>query len=193
MRNLRQRGGVVLASCAALLAVPLHPAAAQGGVHKEENPVEFRDSGTCTGPRGAFQIAIRGNGEEVLKIHERGAGTPLPFSDVHVTLRTTYTNPATGLSWTSLDVFHEHDVKVLEVNGDIVTMQVLRSFKFIVYDPSGEIDSYDRGMSAFVIDIDTQGTANPEDDKGTFVEELFSAGPRHVRDFCEDAIRFTLR
>lgn len=193
MSTLRQRSGLVAAGCVAVIAGLASPAAAaEGGVTIIEDTFEFSDVGSCDGPDGAFEIVVEGSGVEVVKFHARGPNAPLPFFDILQTTETTYTNPETRLSWSSLNVFHEHDVKVLEVDGDIVTMKVMGSFRFTVYDPSGAVDSYNRGATAFVIDIDTQGTADPEDDVGTFVEEIFSVGPRTAREFCEDAIRFTL-
>ena len=193
MNKLQQRRGLVVAGCATVIAGLASPAAgAQGGVTIIDDTFEFSDVDFCDGPDGTFEIDIAGSGVEVVKFHTRGPNAPLPYFDVLQTTETTYTNPETGLSWSSLNEFHEHDVKVLEVNGDVVTMKVMGSFKFTVFEPSGAVDSYNRGATAFVIDIDTQGTADPADDVGTFVEELFSVGPRTAREFCEDAIRFTL-
>ena len=167
------------------------PAADAALVDSFTEPVQDSFTATCEGPDGEFDIDGTVTGTETLKFRTRGDGA-YPYFDAHRTVLQTLTNPDTGRSWTALDENHEHDVKILSQTGNILQVQVQYSFRFTVFDEAGDVDSYNRGSSTFVIEVDTQGTPTYEDDEGFFVEELRSSGPRTTRDFCEDALRFTV-
>lgn len=104
----------------------------------------------------------------------------------------TYVNLQTGRSWSGVTDFFEHDTRILEREGDVMTLLVTSASRFRVYDEDGELDSFRAGVFTFTLLIDTKGTATPEDDEVDFGEVVKDVAHNTVGDFCEDALRFTV-
>ena len=63
---------------------------------------------------------------------------------------------------------------------------------FEVIAPDGSVAARQDVRVEFTIQIDTQGTADPADDTETFLEVTKRAGRDNVRDFCVDALEYTV-
>ena len=86
---------------------------------------------------------------------------------------------------------HEHDTSLLAVDGDVFTVNTVLHYRSVYNDEQGVPFDRASGMWREVLEIDTQGTADPTDDEGSFLEFLGSHGSPGP-DFCEDALRFTV-
>jgi hypothetical protein len=181
----RTRTITTLAATGALLALagPAHAAIVDQGVDEFSGP-----TGTvqCDG----FSVSGTESGRVEYTLKERRPGGPVFWSG-HASIDFTYTNDTTGRYWTEEVTFYEHDTKVLSQQDDVIEMLVTSAFRADVFDEAGEWDSFNRGMSQWVITIDSRGTTELEDDVVEFSYPVRLHGAFNVGDFCEDAVRFT--
>lgn len=190
-----RRSALVSAGALALLAMAGAPAdaavVARGVDVIDETFTNTCDGGTPDDPGDDLAIIEHTTGTVAYRFATRQG--ELVFGTFRGNLAATLTNPDTGRSWSSTDRFLERDVRVLAVDGDVVTMLVRTVFQFTVFDEDGNRDSANRGLREFTLFIDTNGTpGDPSDDESEFGELLRDYGPRGVGDFCVDAERFTV-
>jgi hypothetical protein len=104
----------------------------------------------------------------------------------------TFTNVQTGLSWSGHSMSSDKDQRILAVQGNLQTY--LRGFTghFDVFAPDGSIAARQDIRVEFTFQIDTKGSADPEDDTFTFLELTKRVGRDEVRDFCVDALDYTV-
>jgi hypothetical protein len=129
--------------------------------------------------------------DQVYTLKRRAAGTDQYFFSAVLRIAETNTNPDTGRSWTVSTVIREHDTNVLDVDEDVFTVRTMIHFRSTYNDEAGEPFDRSSGTARQKLQVDTQGTLDPEDDEGSFLEFDFfhgSPGP----DFCEDARNFTV-
>ena len=79
----------------------------------------------------------------------------------------------------------------MSVVGDLFTVNTVINFRSVYNDEAGVPFDRSSGMARQVLEIDTQGTPDPEDDEGSFLEFVGSHGSPGP-DFCEDALRETV-
>ncbi|MBA2465037.1 MAG: hypothetical protein H0V42_08700 [Nocardioidaceae bacterium] len=181
---------LLVTTTAAISAVLLGGQPAEAGTVEDVSDT-FHDvfSNTCDGPEGAFEVVSDISGSFHYRLRRHGPDSNLYFAE-HGSQTETHSNPATGRSWTAERTWHEHDTKILTVDGDLFTVRVQYDSRFVVFDETGATDSTNRGVSTFVLAVDTQGTPDPADDESDFVELIKSVGQNDVGDFCDDAVRF---
>lgn len=104
----------------------------------------------------------------------------------------TYTNVQTGLSWTGHLVSQGKDQRILEVDGTEQTYLASFTGHFEVFAPDGTIAARQDIHGEYSFQIDTLGTSDPDDDTWTFLELTKQVGRDQVRDFCTDALEYTV-
>lgn len=143
------------------------------------------------GPIDCGEFTVSGAGEGRVEDTLKQRGPTGAFWSYQGVVDFTYTNDQTQRSWTSRDTFHEHEMRVLSRDGDMIEMLVTAAQRSEVFDENGELDSANRGMAQWVWSIDTQGTPQRDDDDVDYAYPVRNHGSYKVGDFCEDAVRFT--
>ena len=162
-----------------------------GGAPVDETYV----AATCEGPDGAeFDIVQHDVGTEQWSANLREPVTVWGgLADVTSSrvLRSSFTNEATGLSWTATFRTRVEDVRVLARSGTETT--VLRAFTghFTAYAPTGSVIDRQDSRIEYVVVVDTRGTADVDDDTESFVAVVKGVGHSTVGDICEVALTWT--
>lgn len=146
---------------------------------------------TCDGPDGDVVIATEQVYTQTYTIKRREPGTNRFWFSATTHIAETNTNVDTLRSWTVATVLHEHDTSLVSVVGNVFTVNTLIDYRSVFYGEDGVPFDRSSGVSRIRLQIDTQGTPDPEDDDGSFLEFVAghgSPGP----DFCEDALRETV-
>lgn len=174
-----------LAVTAGLLAVagPAQAAIIDQGV---DEYTEALPTVQCDG----FTVSAWESGRIEYTLKQRSPDSPVFWSG-HGSRTFTYTNDTTERAWTEEVTFYEHDTRVLSEQDGVVEMLVTAAFRADVLDEDGQRDSFNRGMSQWVLTIDTQGTPDLDDDDVDFAYPVRGHGAFKVGDFCQDAARFT--
>ena len=153
-----------------------------------ENPTVTCDRGTAD-PSDDFEVDDSGTVTLDYKMRQRPNGQI--FYSARVEVLRTFTNLATGRSWTAVETYFEHDLKVLERIGDTAIMKTRINFRAVTYDEQGKRASADVGTDTVIYEVDDQGTPDPSDDDVNPIGDIISHGPRNAGDVCENAERFT--
>jgi hypothetical protein len=186
-RALGLAGGMVFAIAAATVA----PASAVPIVNDH---FHVSDSETFIDFCGDMAVLF----EEESDVHElvktRGPDGLVYFA-ANVRFVGTWTNLATGKTFTIESTFLDKDQLVTDNGDGTLTIVIMSPGQQQVYGPDGERLFLDAGVFAFAILVDHGGTpTDPSDDE--FIEDLGlvkSAGRADTagRDFCEDFRQFT--
>ena len=129
--------------------------------------------------------------KQTYTIKRREPGTNRYWFSATTRIAETNTNVDTLRSWTVDTVLHEHDTSLVSVVGDLFTVNTVISYRSVYNDEQGVPFDRRPGSWREVLEIDTQGTADPADDEGSFLEFVGSHGSPGP-DFCEDALRETV-
>ena len=186
----RTLGGVAGAVCLAATVVAAPAADAQIAVSDTDEWTESYVN-TCEGPEGDVVIETEQVFEQVYTIKRREPGTNRFWFSATTHIAETNTNVDTLRSWTVDTVLHEHDTSLVSVVGDLFTLDTLIDYRSVFYGEDGAPFDRSSGVSRVRLQADTQGTPDPSDDEGSFLEFVSghgSPGP----DFCEDALRETV-
>lgn len=146
---------------------------------------------TCDGPAGDVVIETELLFTQEYTIKRREPGTNRYWFSATTRIAETNTNVDTLRSWTVDTVIHEHDTSLVAVDGDVFTLNAVFHFRSVYNDEQGVPFDRSSGMWREVLEVDTQGTPDPEDDEGSFLEFVGSHGSPGP-DFCEDALRETV-
>jgi len=127
-------------------------------------------------------LEIHSVGTVDVVVRERIPGVP-QFS-AHGRITDTQTNVDTGRSWMVTNHFTDKDVRVLSVDGDLVTLRVHTAFHFTVFDEDGHRFASNNGLAknTVVLDLGTDEVVS---------EDISIVGHLGARDVCEDAVDFT--
>jgi hypothetical protein len=117
-------------------------------------------------------------------------GQPLANFTDHFVDRATYTNLATGRSWSVVSNLTHVDTATTVVEGTVVQQTSHEAGTFSVYDGNGVLAYRQSGIRKAVVVIDTMGTADDEDDQVLQFDAQVS-GHFPDSDFCDDVAAFT--
>ncbi len=197
MRSISRLTMTVLATGGlALLSAFPAPAAVIG---TGSDPVDDTyPTGSCTAGDGTvYDLVEHDVGTSSFRDKFRGSATRFSYDQVWFgsgadDVVSTYTNVQTGLSWSGHVVSQSRDQRILAVDGNLQTYLRGVNSHFDVIAPDGSVAARQDVRVEFTIQIDTLGTADPEDDTDTFLEVTKRAGRDTVRDFCVDALAYTV-
>lgn len=157
--------------------------------------VHFQDSGSepftfCEGIDAV--VSWDDEGHELIKTK----GDGLVYFKANVRGTTSFTNLATGKSYTNTYRFTDRDQKITDNGDGTLTITIANSGMNKWYDGDGELVFLTAGQFKFQIMVDHGGTpTDPSDDteiEGSFVElKVAGRNPTAGRDFCEDLALFT--
>lgn len=154
--------------------------------------------GSCTAPDGTvYDLVEHDLGTSSFRDKFRGPASRFSYDQVWFgsgadDVVSTYTNVQTGLSWSGHAVSQSKDQRILAVHGNLQTYLRGVNSHFEVIAPDGSVAARQDVRVEFTVQIDTQGTADPADDTDTFLELTKQAGRDTVRDFCVDALDYTV-
>lgn len=141
------------------------------------------DAGTPSIPSDDFTVNGTNVGEVVYRLKARGKREFLYFTGRGATAAT-YSVAGTDVTWTTTSRWLEKDLRILSVDGPMLTLLVGSSFHFDVFGPDGQRDASNDGRSEWTLIVDTRTWEGTVDENTKFVGRI-GAG-----DACSDAARF---
>ena len=130
-------------------------------------------------------VEIVDDGEEILQIAERGGET---YFSSHVTLERTFTNTATGASFSTREISTFKDLHVTDNGDGTLTVVYFGTGFAMMFGSDGRIIGKNTGQSRFEAVIDLNGTPDNFDDDELISEELILGSTGTNDDFCEVAV-----
>jgi hypothetical protein len=182
-RPRRSSTGVAIAALTTGLLLGASPASAAPPTRITE-PIDFTftDDDFCG---EGLSVEIVGDGEERVHVAERRGET---YFSAHVRLEQTFTNTATGATFTTREVSRFRDLHVTNNGDGNADGSELRDR--IVHDVRRGWPDHGKGtgQSRFETIIDLNGTPDDFDDDTVVSEELILGSTGTNDDFCEVAI-----
>lgn len=192
-RVLGTAGAVV--GLALLNAVPVPAAVIDTGSEQRD---ETFPVGSCTAADGTvYDFIQRDVGTYSWRDKFRGPAFDFGYDQVWFAssqddVVQTFTNVQTGLSWSGHAVSRGKDQRLLAVDGTRQTYLASRNGHFDVFAPDGGVAARQDVRIEYTFEVDTLGTPDPEDDIWAFLETTKFVGRDNVRDFCTDALEYTV-
>jgi hypothetical protein len=182
-RPRRSSTGVAIAALTTGLLLGASPAIAAPPTRITE-PIDFTftDDDFCG---EGLSVEIVGDGEERVHVAERRGET---YFSAHVRLEQTFTNTATGATFTTREVSRFRDLHVTNNGDGTLTVVNFGTGLFMMYGADGRIIGKGTGQSRFETTIDLNGTPDDFDDDTVVSEELILGSTGTNDDFCEVAV-----
>ena len=180
-------GGLAVVLAGVLGVVPASAAPFEKGHFHDV----FTETFDCDGTPTQVDVDAQGNFIAV----KRGPGLVYFGDSVRATV--VYTNLDTGGTLTEVSTVHSRDLKVTDNGDGTLTILVLATGGYKLYDSDGNFVLSDPGQVRFTFDVDHGGTpTDPTDDveiEGTFEQVFGSTGRNDTqgRDFCDILVLYT--
>ena len=189
---LGRRTAAVGASGAALAASLLLAAPAQASVlFTEHYDEQGSDLFTACGEayehtydaKGTFSFIVRGS-------------SPTPWGHDRGRVTDTYTNPDTGLTFTTVTTFNDRDHRITVNDDGTLTITGARAGSSKAFDDSGDLLFHDAGYFRYEVVLDYGGSLTDPDDDEFVAFNGIVFGPKgrtdtFDRDFCADLRTYT--
>jgi hypothetical protein len=198
---MRLRQVLIPVATGAILLIAAGPTAARSGpldvqVHYSDAydillPDPSDPAGSFCGGLTDVPLHVEIDGYFSIKDHAMNA--PAPYFADRFRSTMVYTNPETGLTYTVVRVRQSKDLRIVDNGDGTLTLIGLNTGSLWAYGPDGVLLGRQNGLTRETFLVDTQGTADPNDDVLIPDGDPFSAGLVTTTDFCDDFLSATSR
>lgn len=184
---LRGAAAVTAAAALGVVGPAAHAAILEEGGDTWDESFPFTcDYGTAD-TADDIDIVLGFRGSDSWRLKSRGPANPLTigFFMGRGAERVTVTVPDAGITWYADQSWLEKDLRIVSVDGPLVTIDVGRNWHVDVVDPAGAPHGSSDYRSEFRVVVDTRTG------EGEYLGEDKAAGRIATTNACEDARLFT--